>query len=778
VREVHYRDAAFIYGGFGMLQAGQGFSELVFKEDHEPGTLKPDHLDRLFSTHLQGACVRSGAGILIWLFTLAAFWSEAISRTSLVGASAAILYIIAINIPILAILGSVKKRIVYEYISFLMNALEILGYTGFIYFVGGFRATYLTPIYAAMIFYVGVLAPLRYPFILAALCSMAFGTMVTLEHFGYLPHQNMFMEYHYDWNMVVFVLSILTVVLFVIAFMATYTARILRSARIKLREKNSALEMANWKMKMEIDERIRAEIALLESERKLHDIFENVPDALYSHDLEGNFIETNQGFKKILGYNEKHLMPSELNIRDLVPERYKPGVEKYLAEVVEHGKSEGLISIVRKDGKEQVFEYRNSLIYEKGTPVGVRGSGRDITERLIAKREKAKLQEQLQRAQKMEAIGLLAGGVAHDLNNILSGLVSYPELLLMEIHEDSPLKKPLLTIQRSGEKAASIVQDLLTLARRGVPVSEPVNINKSITEYLGSLEHKRIMEMNRNIMLNVFLEPEIMNTLGSSVHLFKTVMNLVTNAVESMPDGGTVSITTSSRYIDRPLRGYDTVEAGDYVTLTISDTGTGMSDEDSQRIFEPFYTKKAMGRSGTGLGMAVVWGTVKDHHGYIELESKPGEGSSFTLYFPSSLEETDPKEITYIEDYRGKGETILVVDDVKEQREIASKILEKLGYQVLTAASGEEAVDYLKNKCADLLVLDMIMEPGMDGLDTYKQIHSMNPLQRVVIASGYSETDRVKEALQIGASSYIKKPYHLNKIGIAVKEALGHRYST
>jgi CheY-like chemotaxis protein len=245
-----------------------------------------------------------------------------------------------------------------------------------------------------------------------------------------------------------------------------------------------------------------------------------------------------------------------------------------------------------------------------------------------------------------------------------------------------------------------------------------------------------------------------------------------------MPDGGTVSITTSSRYIDRPLRGYDTVEAGDYVTLTISDTGTGMSDEDSQRIFEPFYTKKAMGRSGTGLGMAVVWGTVKDHHGYIELESKPGEGSSFTLYFPSSLEETDPKEITYIEDYRGKGETILVVDDVKEQREIASKILEKLGYQVLTAASGEEAVDYLKNKCADLLVLDMIMEPGMDGLDTYKQIHSMNPLQRVVIASGYSETDRVKEALQIGASSYIKKPYHLNKIGIAVKEALGHRYST
>ena len=175
-----------------------------------------------------------------------------------------------------------------------------------------------------------------------------------------------------------------------------------------------------------------------------------------------------------------------------------------------------------------------------GTPKGVRGSARDITERLIAERERLKLQDQLQRAQKMEAIGLLAGGVAHDLNNILSGLVSYPELLLMEIPDDSPMRKPLVTIQKSGEKAASIVQDLLTLARRGVPISEVLNLNQVITEYLASLEHERIIAINPRIKVETSLEPDLMNIMGSPVHLFKTVMNLVANAVESMPCDGTI----------------------------------------------------------------------------------------------------------------------------------------------------------------------------------------------------------------------------------------------
>jgi CheY-like chemotaxis protein len=311
------------------------------------------------------------------------------------------------------------------------------------------------------------------------------------------------------------------------------------------------------------------------------------------------------------------------------------------------------------------------------------------------------------------------------------------------------------------------------LARRGVAISEVLNLNQIINEYLVSLEHERIMTINPSIEIETSLEPNLMNIMGSPVHLFKSVMNLVANAVESVPKGGTITITTSNKFIDKPLEGYDTVEKGNYAILSISDTGTGMTDIDRQRIFEPFYTKKAMGRSGTGLGLAVVWGMIKDHHGYLEVQSEPGNGSTFTIYFPSTQEQVDRNETPFtIDEYKGNGEKILVVDDMKEQREIATKILKRLGYYVEAVSSGEEALEYLKHKGVDLLILDMIMNPGIDGLETYKRVLVLNPDQKAVIASGYSDTDRVKEALRIGAVSYIKKPYLLQKIGVAIKEAL------
>jgi CheY-like chemotaxis protein len=373
----------------------------------------------------------------------------------------------------------------------------------------------------------------------------------------------------------------------------------------------------------------------------------------------------------------------------------------------------------------------------------------------------------------MEAIGTLAGGVAHDLNNVLSGLVSYPELILLDLPKDSPLRKPVLTIQKSGEKASAIVQDLLTLARRGVAISEVVNLNHIISDYLMSPEHQNMTASHPGVDIEVHLTPSLLNILGSPVHLSKTVMNVITNAAEAMPEGGTIRISTSNRYLDVPIRGYDDIEEGDYVTLMVSDDGIGISPEDIDRVFEPFYTKKVMGRSGTGLGMAVVWGTVKDHKGYIDLQSAIGKGTSFTLYFPVSRKaldiETHQKTIQHV---MGNGETVLVVDDVEEQREIASEMLNKLGYSVSTVASGEEAVAYLKSYGADLLILDMIMDPGIDGLDTYKQIIHFHPGQKAIIASGYSETDRVKEAQRLGAGTYVKKPYTIEKIGIAVHAEL------
>ena len=269
---------------------------------------------------------------------------------------------------------------------------------------------------------------------------------------------------------------------------------------------------------------------------------------------------------------------------------------------------------------------------------------------------------------------------------------------------------------------------------------------------------------------------DALNISGSSTHLSKTVMNLISNAAEAMPPGGRITVSTENRYIDRPIRGYDNVQEGDYLVLTVTDTGMGISPDAIKKIFEPFYTKKKMGRSGTGLGMTVVWGTVKDHNGYIDVQSTEGVGTTFTLYFPVTREKpSEDKPGPAIISYNGNGESILIVDDVLEQREIASGMLEMLGYSIKSVSSGEDAVEYLKTHKADLLVLDMIMDPGMDGLDTYKKILELHPGQKAVIASGFSETDRAREVKRLGAGEYVKKPFLLEKIGLAVKRELGKR---
>ena len=387
--------------------------------------------------------------------------------------------------------------------------------------------------------------------------------------------------------------------------------------------------------------------------------------------------------------------------------------------------------------------------------------------------QKKALEVRLQRAEKMEAIGTLAGGVAHDLNNVLSGIVSYPELLLMKTPEDSPLRKPLLTIQESGKKAADIVNDLLTLARRGAAVMEVLNLNNIISDYLKTPEYEKLLSYYPNIEVVLDLESDLLNMLGSAIHISKTVMNLISNAAEAIQRDGSIIISTENRYVDRPVGGYDDIAEGDYVILKVIDRGIGIPPEDVDRIFEPFYTKKKMGRSGTGLGMAVVWGTVKDHRGYIEVQSKINEGSTFTLYFPATRERKNKdKSPTPLEQYMGKGESILVVDDIKEQRDIADSLLSELGYSVTTLSSGQEAVEYMKDHSANLVILDMIMEPGLDGLETYRGIIKSHPGQKAIITSGFSETGRVKEAQMLGVGQYIKKPYTIEKIGVAVKTEL------
>jgi CheY-like chemotaxis protein len=373
----------------------------------------------------------------------------------------------------------------------------------------------------------------------------------------------------------------------------------------------------------------------------------------------------------------------------------------------------------------------------------------------------------------MEALGTLAGGVAHDLNNVLGIVVGYSELFLDDLDESSSEGSRAMEILRGGQRAAAIVQDLLTLARRGVTSKKVLNLNTIVMGCQKSPVFAKVLSVHPNTQIKTDFETDLLNVLGSSVHLEKSLINLVSNAVEAMPNGGTLTVKTANCYLDRPISGYDQVREGDYVVLSVSDTGEGIPASDLKRIFEPFYTKKVMGRSGTGLGLAVVWGMVKDHLGYINVESEEGKGTTFALYLPVSREDITAEEVAIsASEYMGKGESILVVDDVIEQCNLAGIMLRKLNYTVQSVSSGEAAVEFLQSHKVDLVVLDMIMDPGMDGLDTYRIMLDIHPRQRAIIVSGFAETERVREAQSLGAGAYVKKPYVLEKLGLAVRKEL------
>lgn len=388
--------------------------------------------------------------------------------------------------------------------------------------------------------------------------------------------------------------------------------------------------------------------------------------------------------------------------------------------------------------------------------------------------EKKDLREKLALSQKMEALGLLAGGVAHDLNNVMFGLVSYPDYLLSKSAPDEPLYEPLKTIRESGLKAAAIVEELLTMARRGVTQTQALDLNALIREYMQSPEFKAVQDLHPKVEIVSRLGDGLKAVDGSGLHLKKCVMNLVCNAIEALPDGGRVVVSTDHCFLDKPVRGYPEVVEGDYNLIQVEDNGIGISSKDLPHIFEPFYTKKVMGRSGTGLGMAVVWGSVQDHQGYIDIRSERGQGTVVRVFLPVSSQAAAgiPTRIVSKQQYMGHGETILIVDDVPEQRTIAGQILTDLGYQVHLSESGEAAVDFIRQRKVDLILLDMMMEPGMDGLETYQRILQIHPAQRAILVSGYSENDRVKTALKLGAGTYVKKPYVVEILGVAIRNEL------
>jgi two-component system, cell cycle sensor histidine kinase and response regulator CckA len=533
----------------------------------------------------------------------------------------------------------------------------------------------------------------------------------------------------------------------------------------------------------DITERKHADDALRESQRKLADIIEFLPDATLVVDQESRVIAWNRAIEVMTGIKKEDMI-GKGNYEYSLP--FYGLRRPILIDLALHpdGEMEKRYTAIQRAGDVLLGEsFTPTLppgdIHLSATASVLRNSRGEIVAAIECIRdytERKRLEERLNRAEKMESLGTLAGGVAHDLNNVLGVLVGYAELLLEKLPDNSLPKLYADNILQSSVRGAAIIQDLLTLARRGVSVSEVVDLKKLVFDYLRTPEFEKLKSYHPDVKIRTEFEEGLLNIKGSPIHLGKTIMNLVANAVEAISGRGAVTIRTANRYLDRPLRGYDEMQEGDYAVLAISDTGSGIPAKDLVKIFEPFYTKKVMGRSGTGLGLAVVWGTVKDHHGYIDVRSEEGKGSTFTLYFPVTREESAKveKAVSPVA-YMSKGESILVVDDIKEQRELATSMMERLGYRVEAVSGGEEAIEYVKNKKADLVVLDMIMDPGMDGLETYGRILEIAPGQKAVIVSGFSETDRVRQAQEMGAGAFVRKPYILEKIGLAVRKELDRK---
>jgi PAS domain S-box-containing protein len=525
----------------------------------------------------------------------------------------------------------------------------------------------------------------------------------------------------------------------------------------------------------DITERKQTENALRKSEERYRNIYEDAILGIYQATPEGRFISANPAFARMAGYNS----PEELidTIKDIQLQFYvnSEDRQRFIEIITANGTIEGFGSECYKKDRSIFWILVNARAVkdELGRIMYYEGIVTDVTQRRQAEEENRRLGERLQRSEKMEALGTMAGGVAHDLNNILGVLSGYSELLLLEIPEGHRCRGYAEKILQSTEKGAAIIDDLLTLARRGVSVSHVINLNSVVSGFLKAPVFKNIKDYHPRVTFRTECDNNLLNIKGSPVHLEKTLMNLVSNAAESIPGKGDVTIRTESRYLDKAISGYDRVREGDYAVLAVSDTGMGIPAENREKIFEPFYTKKTMGRSGTGLGLAIVWGTLKDHNGYIDIQTEVGRGTTFTLYFPVTRNEViAPQQKVPAERYIGKGESVLVVDDIAEQRDIAARLLTKLGYEVHSVSSGEEAVEYLKGNKADILVLDMIMEPGSDGLETYERVLEINPKQKAIIVSGFSETDRVKKAQKLGAGAYVKKPYVMEKIGAAIREEL------
>ena len=516
-----------------------------------------------------------------------------------------------------------------------------------------------------------------------------------------------------------------------------------------------------------INNRRAAYEKLREQDIKYRLIIENIDEGVFEVDLAGNFTFFNDSVCKILGYTRDELMG--MNNRDYTSPSNAQKMYRIMNKVYRTGEPSKIndFEIICKDGRTITVELSAYLTRNQaGEPVGFVGVGRDVSEKYVAETEKKRLEAQLQQAQKMEAIGNLAGGIAHDFNNILMGMQGNASLMLLNMESGHPFFEKVKGIERYVESGAALTKQLLGFARGG-------KYEVKTTDLIDLITKTALMFGRTKKEINIHIDDlqPVRNVEVDQSQIEQVLLNLFVNAWHAMPGGGNLYLKTEDIDIDENFIKPYRIEPGAYVCVTVSDTGLGMDRATQQRIFEPFFTTKKMGR-GTGLGLASAYGIIKNHGGFIEVESEAGQGAAFHIYLPASDKEV-LEEVDALEEVLKGDETILLVDDELMIIEVGQEILNALGYAVLPAMSGQEAVDIYASKkhSIDMVILDMIM-PGMSGGEAYDQLKKINPEVQVLLCSGYSLSGQATEILERGCDGFIQKPFKLRELSIKIREIL------
>jgi PAS domain S-box-containing protein len=509
----------------------------------------------------------------------------------------------------------------------------------------------------------------------------------------------------------------------------------------------------------DISRRKHVERALVKSEERYRDLFDNAPDMYVMLSPHGTIIDFNYRGRMQTGYEESEVLGKPLtrfiHYEDL--HRAQRALESMYGSSAPPKNLE--LRFVSHSGKHIWLSVEFSLQKTLESELqAIRMVGRDITDR-------KRMESELARSQRLETAGKVAGQIAHDFNNLLAPLTAYPTLIREDLRLGQPIADMIDEMETAANQIAEINQQLLALGRRGHYSMAPVNLNELVKRVLGALS------LPVEIVIENDLNEKLLLIKGGQSQLTRALTNLILNAKEAMQNIGTLKISTRNIYLEEPLKGYRTIESGEYVLLTITDNGTGIESDILNRIFEPFFTTKAMDRlRGSGLGLSVVHGIVEDHGGYITVDTLLGQGTTFSLYFPITREEPVLKNNGELSAQSGD-ERILVVDDDPTQRKVATQLLKRLGYTVKTASSGEDAVEIMKRQEFDLMLLDMVMD-GIDGAETFRQIRETKPKQKAIILSGFALTQRVEEILKGGAASFISKPLVLHDLATGIRNLL------